>query len=239
MDILGIVADILLLVVLLIPVVLGIKRGFIDTALRFGKTLIALVSACIFSKGLGAWLKGKLYHPIYEKIAGFFGGETSETLSESALVEKIPEGIRQTLTSAGFDVEAMASDAAGQGANMVDAFSSSVANGAAGVLAYVISFVALFVGTLLLVILLRPLLRFVIEKTPVVKTLNKWLGALVGLLIGLVFAWILAQLLAGVLGLVAESSWTNTILLSLFYRVNPIKWIFLAAVQGIAAISAG
>ena len=62
-------------------------------------------------------------------------------------------------------------------------------------------------------------------------------GLLIGLLIGMVFAWILAQLLVGVLGLVAGSDWTNTLLLSLFYRVNPIKWILLAAVQSITAIS--
>lgn len=237
MDVLNVVSDVLLLIVLIIPIILGVKRGFVDTALRFGKTLIAFVCACVFSKGLGAWLKSKLYSPIYERIASLFEGETADTLNQTSMLEKIPEGIRQTLTSTGFDVEQMASDAAEKGTNMIDSFAESVANGAAGVLAYALAFVAIFVGVLLLVLILRPLLKFIVEHLPIVKTFNKWLGGLVGLLIGLLFAWILAHLLVGVLGLIAHNNWTDTILLSFFYKVNPLKWIFTVAVQSIAAVS--
>ena len=235
--VLNIVADVLLLVVLAIPVILGIKRGFVDMALRFGKTLVAFLVACLFSKGVGAWLKGKIYSPIHNKIASFLDGEATGALSESAMVEKIPEGIRNTLANAGLSVEDMASAASQKGSDMVTEFTQSVASGVAGILAYVTAFIALFVVSLLLILLLRPILNYIAQHLPVVKTLNKWLGALMGLLIGLLFAWVLAQLLAGILGLLAYSNWTNTLLLSFFYRINPIKWLFLLAVESIAAIS--
>ena len=55
MDIINLVSDLLILLALLIPVVLGIKRGFVDTALRFGKTIIAFALASFFAKPVGAW----------------------------------------------------------------------------------------------------------------------------------------------------------------------------------------
>ena len=238
MDILNIVADVLVFLVLLIPVILGIKRGFVDTALRFGKTIIAFILSCIFAKKLGAWLKEKIYPFVYEKISAFFEGETAETLSEGSMLEKLPEGVRNTLTATGFDVNQMASDAAEKGEAMVESFAQSVSNSAAGALAYVLAFVAVFVASLLLIAILRPLLNLIIEHLPVVKTFNRLLGALMGVFIGLLFAWIASQLLVGLLGLIAHNNWTDTYLLSFFYRFNPLQWLFSIAVQSIAAIAA-
>ena len=92
MDVLNIVSDVLILLVLLIPIILGIKRGFVDTALRFGKTLIAFILACSFAKKLGAWVKEKIYPFIHDKISAFFEGETAETLNQTSMLEKVPDG---------------------------------------------------------------------------------------------------------------------------------------------------
>ncbi len=238
MDVLNIVSDVLVLLVLLIPIILGIKRGFVDTALRFGKTMIAFILSCIFAKALGAWLKEKIYPAVYDKISALFVGETAETLSESAMLEKIPEGVRDTLATTGFDVGEMASSAAEKGNAMIESFAQSVSSAASGALAYVLAFVGIFAVSLLLIALLRPVLSFIVEHLPVVKTFNKILGAAMGVLIGLLFAWILSQLLVGLLGLIAHNSWTDTYLLSFFYRVSPLQWLFSIAVQSIVAIAA-
>lgn len=237
MDVLNIVSDVLVLLVLLIPIALGVKRGFVDTALRFGKTMISFLLSCLFAKALGRWLKEKLYPSVHGKISAFFEGETAETLSEGGMLEKLPSGVKDTLTAAGFDVNEMASIAAKEGDAMVESFAQSVSNAVSGALAYVLAFVGIFAVSFLAIALLRPVLSFIVERLPVVKTFNKILGAAMGILIGLLFAWTLSQFLAWLLGLVAHNNWTDTYLLSFFYRVNPLQWLFSIAVQSIAAIA--
>ena len=237
MDILNLVSDLLIVLVLLIPIILGIKRGFVDTALRFGKTIIAFALASLFAKPVGAWVKGLIHPTVSEKMLAFFEGETAETLNASTMLDKVPEGVKTSLSVPGFDVEGMAKDAAAKGEEMIESFAGSLSNSVSGALAYVIAFAGIFLLALILVPVMRMLLNFIVKRLPIIRTLNRLLGALMGALIGLMFAWMLSHALAWVLGAIAHNNWTDTYLLSFFHKFNPLRWIFSVAIESISSIA--
>ena len=237
MDILNIVSDLLIILVVLIPIIIGIKRGFVDMALRFGKSIIAFAAATAFAKPLGIWVKDLIHPTVHEKMLAFFEGESAELLNATSLIENVPEGIRSALTVTGFDVNQMATDAVSQGELMVEEFAKNLSVSASGALGYAIAYVGIFVLTLLLIAVLRPVLNFIVNRLPVINKFNRILGAAMGALLGLLFAWILAHLLVWVLGIMAHNNWTDTYLLSFFHTVNPLQWIFSVAIKSIAAIA--
>ncbi len=237
MDIINIALDAILLLVILIPIIRGFKSGLVDTALRFGKTFIAFGLACAFAKKVGLMLRDRIYPFVYEKIAGIFQGETADTLSSTAMLEKIPEGVKEAMNLSGFDVEQMASDAAAEGASMIDAFVESISTGATGMLSYLVAFAAIFLATLIAIAILRPVINFIVRHLPIVKTCNTLLGGVFGVLVGLLLAWGMSQVMVGVLGLVIHHDWSGTYVLSFFYRVNPLKWLASIAMQSMSAIA--
>lgn len=233
----NIVLDIIILAVLLVPLVIGLFKGFVHTVLHLGKTLIAFLVSCAFVKPLAVWVKTKwIYNVTRENMTELFmGGEHS---TEEQLIEAVPEGIRNTLSTVGMDVNSMANEAVQAGEAMKESFIESLSQSVSGVISFAIAFAVLFLGTILLIFVLRPLINWLATHLPVVKTCNTLLGGVFGLLLGLIFAWVAAQLLVSIGGLFLHYDWTETYLLSFFYRVTPLKWLLQIAIQSIATISA-
>ncbi len=234
----AIILDILILAILVVPIVLGIVKGFVYTLLRFGKNLLALIISCSFAKLLGGWIKKKwMYSSVHENITELFAEKAGEAATESELVTTLPGSIQKTLNIFGMDVNQMASEAAAKGEAVKESFIESVSHGVSGVISFAIAFTVLFVGCILLILLLRPLLNWLATHIPVVKTCNRLLGSLFGFLWGIITAWVGAQIIVGLLGLLAYFDWTNTIFLSFFYRITPLKWLLQIVVQSIVSIS--
>lgn len=230
--------DILMLAIFILPIIVGLVKGFVYTLLRFGKTLLALIFACGFAKSLGAWIKSKwMYNVVHENIADLFVAKGEEVATEAELAGTIPESIQKTLGFFGMDVGGMASEAVAEGEAVKEAFIESVSHGVSGVASFALAFAILFFGSLLLILLLRPLLDFIVRHIPVIKTCNRLLGAVLGLFWGLIACWASAQIIVGVLGLVSTFDWSKTVLLSFFYRVTPLKWLLQLVVQGIVGVS--
>ncbi len=230
--------DILILAIFLVPIIVGVRKGFVHTLLRFGKTVIALILSCSFAKALGGWIKSKwMYASVHKNITSLFAEEGATTASEADLVAALPDSIQKTLSFFGMDVNSMASEAAAKEDAVIERFVESVSHGVSGVVSFVLAFALLFFGSLLLIFLLRPLVDWLAGRIPVVNTCNRLLGALFGVLWGVVAAWVGAQIIVGILGLVAYIDWSNTVFLSFFYRITPLRWLLRFIVQSIVSIS--
>ncbi len=227
MDFFSIVLDILMLVVLVIPIIQGFRNGFVKTVLRFGRILISTVLSCLFAKKVGGWLQDKwIYNFIYKKVDGIVSEEVSKRATIDNISEKLPGGLRESLSTFGVDTDTVAENAAGAGQEAIAEFTDKVASSVSGVVSVILAFVLVFIVSFLLLILASVLLNAIVSRIPVVKTVNFWLGGGIGLLVGICAAWGLAQVIVTVLGFFAMTDFSHAYLLNFFHSVNPLRWLF-------------
>ena len=239
MDITAIIADVIIALVLLIPIIWGSRRGLLDAIFRLGRKTIVFIVACLLVKPISQVIKRLIYPTVFDRTLSYFGEEGGTIFSAESMLEKVPEGVKSTLAATGYNLEEMAADAATQSDMMVESFASSIADIVSNAVSFVIAFAGIVLIGSLLLLILRPLLNGIVKKLPVVKTVNKILGGIFGAVVGLLLAWILAQLFAWGLSFFTESNWVeNSILLAFFHRFNPLLWIFAALMQG-ATLFAG
>ena len=227
MDFLSIVLDILILVVLAIPVVQGFRNGFVKTVLRFGRVLISAVLSCLFAKRVGGWLRDKwIYDFVYGKIDGIVTDEVGKGATIDNISDKLPAGLRDSLSAFGVDTGALAEDVAEAGQSAIAEFTENVASSVSGIVSVVLAFLAVFLVSFLLLLIVGALLNAIVSRIPIIKTINRWLGGVIGLLVGICAAWGVAQLVVAILGFFAMTDYSNAYILNFFHSVNPLRWLF-------------
>ena len=232
---LNILLDVVILAFLLFPLVNGIRRGFLHTLLHFGKSLIAFIVASCFAKPLGLFLKNAFFYDrVYDKVYAQFTESAAQSSAE--MVAKVPEGMQNTLSAFGVDVNAMAEQSLARQENAISDFSANVAGAVSGAIGFAVAFIALFFACVFLLRLLTPILDKLVNKLPVIGKINRILGAVIGVVIGILFAWAASQMIVGVLGLFTDFDWTGTWLLSFFYTVSPLNWLLRIAIAGMTGV---
>ena len=237
MEYLNIILNALLILLVVVPMLVGAKKGFVQTAFSFGRLLGAILLSTCFCKRVALmmrdWVATNL---IGDRIHRFFETGSSYVTSES-LTSAVPSGLQSVLALFGFDLNALAEQAVAEGQNMAVEFADTLTVTAASVLSVVIAFAALLLVSWLLLGLLGKLLDAIVKKIPVLKQANTVLGAAVGLLLGLSYAWAGAQVMVALLGLLLHIDYTAYPLIAFFYEINPLALIFksiMTAMSGIA-----
>ena len=223
-----VLSDLLIVTLLMIPVLNGVRKGFVKTVVKFGKTLLSFALACLFAKPLGVLLENKLlYDFISEKVAGLF--ETDRVKDSAELLAALPNDLKRFLLLCGLDVNAMAESAAIQSDRLVGRFTEALSEGIASTLGFTVAFIGIFLTAWLSIHFFGPLMDSLVGKIPVVKSFNKGLGALLGLLIGVMAAWVCARAIVSIGGFFFAIDFAKAYVLMFFYRASPLNWLLAFA----------
>lgn len=195
------VIDIFLIALFILFIFLGVRNGFVRSALGMVAVAVAAISA--------VWLSGPVAQAVYD---GFFKASIETAIAAQlpdissaqstvdntqTIIASIPEAFVNAASSIGIDVSAIAEQAGSfdfSAANVAAEITESVAQPVAVALLKIVSFVLIF-------LIIDVVLQFVVSgiskffKLPVLKTFNRFLGGAVGAVKGVFFVVTLALLL--------------------------------------------
>lgn len=221
---------IVVLVILILCVWRGYRRGFIKEIVSFFFVFLSLSLAWAINPYINEFLvqKTPIYNTIQETCTNFVqsqGEEKAEYETDSTgnLIDglKLPDLLRKNLeennnaeTYAALSVDTMTEYVSGY-------LARTVVNGLSYVLAYILSTI---------MIRLIAYVLNLIAGLPVLKTANKLTGGAVGFLKGIVFIWIaflvLTVLCSTEIGKTALELIEKDTLLSILYQYDPLVRIF-------------
>ncbi len=198
------VIDLVYVILAVITVAVFTKRGFIDSAFRFGRTIFAgiicylvgpHVSAILYEK----WVYGGILSWVSEKVAEFLRA-AADSVDVEGMIDSLPFFVRQ-LTDKEQLVEKYKNTAAGM-ETLAEDFSRTVSQPLASLLSNLVAYVLVFLMAMLLLFVLFKVLDLIF-KLPILNAINKCLGFVLGVFsAGLFlagFTYILG-VLVGVLG---------------------------------------
>ncbi len=208
------VLDLIVLAVLALGVILGVKRGFVRTAIELAGYVAVLVIAFAVATPVAKAVYDAAVRPGIEKsiVTAVSGAEVPDlgALDLGALVDqaydRFPGPVSELLAGNGITAESI-KESVGQ--TSYDAFSvEGIASGVADAVSpAVVSVIRIgvvllvFVIGLFLVRLIAGACNGVVSRLPLVGSVNAWLGGVAGLLKGFALAFVLANVLMTVLTL--------------------------------------
>ena len=193
----SLVLDIAVVLIILINVIIGAKKGFIRTAYSFIKFAASAVCAFFFAKPLAAVIKTTdIYRStessLIEKLCDYIKNGNID-LTESISQSKAQ--IDEFLSSIGLSFDKLFGAGEVATGESVMEFSRGIVEPVCSALATVIAFVAIFlVASLALFIVMKVLDAF--ASVPVIKQFNSLLGALAGAIVAVLLVFILIMLIS-------------------------------------------
>ena len=187
------IADILLLTVGVVFVVLGVKRGFLQTVIHFFKYILAFVLARAFGSSVGSFLGEKfIASPVKEYVYNRFL-ETYLEQPSAFTAEKAIDALPPFLATDSVKEGLYAAQGSGEELlhKMTDAASSPVITVFSNIFGYILAFVLALAVLWIIAMIVTKL----IDKLNLFGRLNRVLGLVLGLAMGLVFMFAASSLL--------------------------------------------
>lgn len=177
------IADILFLAVGVSFVVLGVKRGFLQTVIHFFKYILAFVFARAFGSSLGAvlsdsFIASPIKEYVYDRFMEVYLNEPGAFTAEKA-IDALPSFLATDSVKEGL----YAAQGSGEELlhNMTDAASAPVISVFSNIFGYILAFAL----SLILLWFVAKLVTKLIDKLQLFGKLNRLLGLLLGLAMGL------------------------------------------------------
>jgi len=176
-------ADIIFISVGIAFVVLGVKRGFLQTVIHFFKYILAFVLARLFGSSLGALLgdafiaspvKEFVFNRFYDLYMESPGAFTAEKAIDSLPSFLATDTVRKEIYAA----EGIGEDLLRE---MTDAASAPIISVFSNIFGYILAFVL----ALVLLLLVAKIVTKLIDEMKLFGRLNRFLGFLLGLAMGL------------------------------------------------------
>ena len=176
------IIDMAYAVIVLITVVVFVKRGFIESVFKYGKTLFAGVIAYAVGPVVSKLIYEKyVYNGIYSWVLGKVNallGSTVDKVDVDTLSEHLPVIVQQFIRPE--DIKSVYGETVTTIEVSAQSFSSSVSVPLSSVISNMIGYVLVFLAAVLLLSICGKLLDFLF-KLPVLKTVNSILGLLLGI----------------------------------------------------------
>jgi|GEM_PF-2861752 len=221
--------DLVLLVVLLISLVKGSKKGFVHSLLDLATYVVTVLVAAFLCKAFAQiiynkYIRDKLIEVISVKMATGTAGE---------IIEKLSSGFVGTLLkiSGSSDKLTFYLDAAKSGSSAASLIVDNILKGPVLVAVKAVFFVITFV---IVRIAARIIIKItdVINKLPVIGSLNKLLGAVVGFAEGFISCYIAVYIFSFFIGLfgvksaeLTQQAITHSYLYRFIYNTNLINYL--------------
>ena len=188
----GILVDILIITVFLITVGVSTHRGFVKSAIGIAVIFCSFVAAKMSGGPVGVWIDGVfLFNVIDNAFASFLQatiGELSGAIDGAALVEKIPEALRNMLDLVGMDISEFINSIGIVTEENLRDVSESIAHPVSAFVAEVIGYLGVFIIGLIVFKMIGSLVVGIF-KLPLLRTLDKALGFLAGSFAGFLLSW--------------------------------------------------
>ncbi len=205
----GIIVDILIIAVFLITVGIYTYRGFAKSVMGFAVIVASFIAAKLLGGVVSDWLYDTfVFEAVSSAVHGLLEeaiGGTIDSIDTEALVELIPESVRNVIEFAGADFESIKQSIAGIDFSTTEGFaavSDKISAPIASVVSDVAAYVALFIVGFVVFKIVSVVILGIFEL-PVLKTLNNLAGFLMGLVAGFLFSWGFAIVFRMVVGMLA------------------------------------
>ena len=193
----NLIFDLALVLILLIALSSGWKKGFVGMVLKGGATLVSAIITFSFFRTLGAFIKERfLYSLVLSSVETAIGDLVGPVPTADELVEAVPAGLQRAAGLFGVDLYGMASSAVESGGNAIESFTAGAAGAISGFLGSAIALLVLFIASYILLRFFSKPLSKIVMKIPLIGTINRVLGLALSLLVALLVSWILVQLVA-------------------------------------------
>ena len=220
------VLDAVLILVLIVGIFLGYRRGFVRTVgrpVKFFATLFCSFRFCsLFSERV---LRPLISEPVTRQVAEYIRKHCGEVTAENA-GETLPTVLKLAAGLFGIDV----SEATSRGENVVDSLTSTLTAPVVDIVSTVLSFVALLILCTLIFTVVLWLIDLLFRIGPV-SIVNKVVGVLFSGAFALLISWAIASLFAFALdtSLFDGVAWAENFEGGFFYRFlnqyNPLDLI--------------
>lgn len=228
------ILDIGLLCVFLFFILIGVKRGFIRSAVHFLGAVIAAFLASALGGAAAKWVFDTLFREALVSKIGetifSLGGQGAAAAAEETL-SSLPDFIQRALEEAGITVgslQGMLASKTGEAAELIADALSPVFISFLKVLAVIVLF-------MLFTMLVRVLANLVasVFRLPVLRQLDGLLGGVFGFLLALVALWILVSAVQVFIPMLAvgaradlEEALDHSLLAGLLIKSNPMGTMF-------------
>lgn len=228
------ILDIGLLCVFLFFILIGVKRGFIRSAVHFLGAVIAAFLASALGGAAAKWVFDTLFREALVSKVGetifSLGGQGAAAAAEETL-SSLPDFIQRALEEAGITVgslQGMLASKTGEAAELIADALSPVFVSFLKVLAVIVLF-------MLFTMLVRVLANLVasVFRLPVLRQLDGLLGGVFGFLLALVALWILVSAVQVFIPMLAvgaradlEEALDHSLLAGLLIKSNPMGTMF-------------
>ncbi len=240
----GYILDIILVVIIIVSVVYGAKKGFFKSLTSLLSGIASLFVAYTFTPPLSNYIKDTfILDKVAKSLAKTFASiaESGTGSSESAAYDLTAlfedSQFADVVKRAGLSVQYFAETFTDNTYDAVETCAYAVAEPLSKAVSEILAFSILFVVAFVVFKVLTSVVGLLF-KLPILKDIDKNLGVIFGALCALFFVWVFAMSadsLFGALSAIAPSSFgsditDNSILLGFFAKFNPISAItaFLA-----------
>ena len=216
--------DGVVILVALMFAVKSAKKGFVDCFFGFVSTILAVIAAFMFMKGLLTWTEGLfgLQDAIENALIGAFGKvkgfdiDVSAAGIEAALEDKnLPSFLINAV------VDAVGNNDVPIGTTLAMIVGATLAEFAATLVAW---FVIFLIAKLLLK-LVRKFLNSLIKSLPIVGSLNRLLGFIVGGIKGILIVCAVIAVIALIPAAGLNAFFNETVIVRWLYNSNPLHVI--------------
>lgn len=230
----GYILDGIILLICLICVMVGVKRGFIHSVVRFLGSIVAALLASALGGVLAQWLFDTMFRgAIVEKINTSLQslGADNAAAAANQILASLPDFLVRALEEAGVTLETVShaiNTQTGQAAGMVVDYLSPVFVNFLKVLAVIVLFFLFMTLARLLASLVSDLLRL-----PILKEIDGLLGGIFGFLLALVSVWVVVAGLNVFMPMLDPAAryqvntvLDNSMLTGVLVNMNPLSGMF-------------
>ncbi len=192
--------DIILAIIIILPVILGIKRGFVKTVMGLVSVLIAICASYILTPYLSPLCRDKIVEPymrtpVESQIESMLdaSGETFDTESLENLSE-IPDVVKNICDTFGIDIQDIKSNEEIDKQSPDQSISDHITELILSRTAYIIAFISVFIAAAI-VLRIITIILCAICKMPILNSINRIAGAVFGFCFGGISAFVIAKLL--------------------------------------------
>lgn len=219
--------DLAVLVLMILFIVVGAKRGFVKSFSNFFGALFAMIGASILSGPAATWLYNTLFrNALEEKIATAVSGlGTADAVT--AVFSDFPELIQRALKAAGITQGSVMAQLQGG----ADSVAKGITDALSPMLTGLLRVLTLLVLFLILLLILRALTLFLtgVFQLPVLHQVNGLLGAVFGAMMTVLVLWVVLAgvraylpMLSDEMQVRTETAFEESYAAGILYEYNPV-----------------
>lgn len=191
--------DIFLLCVIILPMIGGIRRGFVASVMGILTFAAALVCAWLFTPALSAYYLETVFMARVSKVVGdAIASLLSSGLDLGSLFSDLPEAFTSLTDRFGADISRLSSyytiQESGGASDVAGKVAGFIAQPVAEAVSDVLAFLTIFVGAVIILKVISLILDLIF-KLPVLNALNRFAGFIFGAGCGYLYASIFAVIL--------------------------------------------